>query len=109
MYPGIIGYGANFSQMTKAMIIAKPKVMVVITAADLQGLRSETLLIWGILVVSTPLDSQEKEGKSTDRKDTTDIINPSENLSASEAKGIHSRGRPIEDKKKNECPAVDNQ
>jgi len=95
--------------MQNATIIAKPKVIVVITAADLQGLQVSPILLILILIVSTPLDAQKEECESADREETAKVINSSKDLSLSQTKRVYSRRRPIKDEKHDECSAVDNE
>lgn len=107
MYPGIIGYGAKYSQTQKATIIASPKVIVVITWAEFQGLPVRKSLIQMVLVISSPLDSKKEESKTSHRKNTAEIINASQDLSPGEALRVHTRRRPVEDEQQAERTPID--
>jgi hypothetical protein len=97
IYPGIMGYGAKYSQTQNATIIASPKVIVVMTWAEFQGLEVRKSTIRKLLVISSPLDSKKEQSKPSYGENTAEVIDATQNLSPGQPLRVHTRRRPVKD------------
>jgi hypothetical protein len=77
------------------------------TCAERQGLSSTSSeQDGGVLLISTPEDTQEEKSQSTDGEKTTDKINPLQNFQFSEISRIHSGRRPVKEEEHAKRPTI---